>query len=102
MGQMAVDLAVFDPFVTMHSVSEVDTGKMDTVVRVFAGLAQDHHAAVDVVHHVRKLAVGSDGSYDIDDVRGVKAITDAVRAARILNRMSEKDAENAGCGEVRR
>jgi hypothetical protein len=32
----------------------------------------------------------------------VAAITDAVRAARVLNRMNEKDAESAGCSEIDR
>jgi RecA-family ATPase len=98
-----IDLAIFDPFVTLHSVSEIDTGKMDSVVRVFFELAEDHHAAIDLVHHVRKGAAGMNGGdYEVDDIRGVKAITDAVRAARILNRMSEKDADAAGCSEEER
>jgi AAA domain len=32
-----IDVAIFDPLVTLHSVSEVDTVKMDTVIRTFAG-----------------------------------------------------------------
>ena len=87
---------------TLHSVSEIDTGKMDSVVRVFFGLAEDHHAAIDLVHHVRKGAAGMTGDYEVDDIRGVKAITDAVRSARILNRMNERDAESAGCSEDER
>jgi hypothetical protein len=38
----------------------------------------------------------------VHDIRGVAAITDAVRAARVLNRMNEKDAEAAGCSEIER
>ena len=97
-----IDLAMFDPFVTLHSVSEVDTGKMDAVVRLFAGIADDNDAAIEIAHHVRKPAAGSSADYDVHDIRGVGAITDAVRAARVLNRMNEKDADAAGCSEVER
>jgi hypothetical protein len=51
---------------------------------------------------VRKPAAGSASDYDVHDIRGVAAITDAVRAARVLNRMNERDAEAAGCSEVER
>jgi RecA-family ATPase len=97
-----VDVADFDPFVTLHSVSEVDSGKMDAVVRLFAGIADENDAAIEISHHVRKPAAGVAADYDVHDIRGVAAITDAVRAARVLNRMNEKDAEAAGCEEIER
>jgi RecA-family ATPase len=97
-----IDVAIFDPLVTLHSVSEVDTVKMDTVIRTFAGIADGNDCAVEIAHHVRKPAAGTNNDYDVHDIRGVAAITDAVRAARVLNRMNEKDAEAAGCGETER
>jgi RecA-family ATPase len=97
-----IDLAIFDPLVTLHSVSEIDTGKMDAVIRLFAGIADDTDAAIELAHHVRKPAAGAAADYDLHDIRGVAAITDAVRAARVLNRMNERDAEAAGCSEVER
>jgi RecA-family ATPase len=101
-GEKGLDLVIFDPLVTMHSVSEMDPGKMDAVIRLFAGIADEHNAAIELAHHVRKPAPGSAGDYDVHDIRGVQAITDAVRAARILNRMNTKDAEAAGCDEAQR
>jgi RecA-family ATPase len=97
-----IDLAIFDPLVTLHSVSEIDTGKMDGVIRLFAGIADETDAAIELAHHVRKPAAGSAADYDVHDIRGVAAITDAVRAARVLNRMNERDAEAAGCSEIER
>jgi RecA-family ATPase len=97
-----IDQATFDPLVTLHSVSEVDSGKMDAVVRVFAGIADENDAGVELSHHMRKPAAGTNNDYDVHDIRGVAAITDAVRAARVLNRMNEKDAESAGCSEIER
>jgi hypothetical protein len=97
-----IDVAVFDPLGTLHSVSEIDTGKMDAVVRLFAGIADETDAAIELAHHVRKPAAGAAADYDVHDIRGVGAITDAVRAARVLNRMNEKDADAAGCSEIER
>lgn len=97
-----IDLIIFDPFVTLHSVSELDPGKMDAVIRVFTGIADENDTAIELVHHVRKPAAGNTSDYDVHDIRGVGAITDAVRAARVLNRMNEKDAEAAGCSELER
>jgi RecA-family ATPase len=97
-----IDVAMFDPLVTLHSVSELDTGKMDAVIRLFAGIADENSASADLSHHMRKPAAGAAADYDVHDIRGVGAITDAVRAARVLNRMSERDAEAAGCDEVAR
>ena len=101
-GTNQIDLAAFDPFVTMHSVSEGDPGKMDTVVRLFAGIADEHGAAIELNHHVRKPAAGAEADHDVFDIRGVLAITDAVRAARVLNRMNKQDAGNAGIDEITR
>ena len=101
-GKNQIDVAGFDPLVSVHSVSEMDTGKMDAVVRVFGEIADENDAAIELAHHVRKPAVGTFEDYDVHDIRGVKAITDAVRAARILNHMKEKDAEAAGCSEMER
>src|SRR4029453_2042386 len=39
---------------------------------------------------------------EIDDMRGAKAIGDAMRAVRILNYMSKQDAENAGLLDLER
>ena len=93
-GDNQIDVAGFDPLVTLHSVSEMDSGKMDAVIRLFAGIADENDAAIELAHHVRKPAAGTAADYDVHDIRGVAAITDAVRAARILNRMNEKDAED--------
>jgi RecA-family ATPase len=101
-GTREIDQVVLDPLVTLHSVSEVDSGKMDAVVRLFAGIADENDAGIEIAHHVRKPAAGTNGDYDVHDIRGVAAITDAVRAARVLNRMNQEDATAAGCTDVER
>jgi RecA-family ATPase len=101
-GDNGIDLASFDPLVTLHSVSEMDTGKMDTVIRLFSGVADETDTGIELAHHVRKPMAGAPADFDVHDIRGVMAITDAARAVRVLNRMNEKDAEAAGCSEPER
>jgi hypothetical protein len=102
-GDNKIDSAGFDPLVTLHAVSEGSPGQMDAVVRIFSKIAETQNCAIDLSHHTRKSPPGAGpADLDIDDVRGVKAITDAMRAVRILNYMSKQDAESAGLLEMER
>jgi hypothetical protein len=101
-GENKIDVATFDPLVTLHGVPENDTGKMDTVVRIFAGIADQQNCAVELSHHTRKLMAGSTADYSVDDMRGAGAVKDAMRAVRMLNRMAPKDAEDVGIPEHER
>jgi len=102
-GDNHIDVANFDPLVTLHAVTESDPGKMDAVVRIFNKIADTQNCAIDLSHHTRKLPPGAGPTdYDLDDMRGAKAISDAMRAVRILNYMSKQDAENAGLMEMER
>jgi RecA-family ATPase len=96
-GDYKVDAASFDPLVTLHSTNENDTGKMDAVVRIFAGLGDYHNCAIALAAHTRKMPAGGiGGDYRIDDMRGAGAVKDAMRLVRILNYISEKEAQDAG------
>jgi hypothetical protein len=88
-----IDLAVFDPFVTLHGSSENDAGKMSRVIDIFKKIASQTECAIELVHHTRKAPPGSNGDHDVSDMRGSSAIHDAARAVRVLNIMSEKEAE---------
>jgi RecA-family ATPase len=101
-GDNRIDVATFDPLVTLHGVPENDTGKMDTVVRIFAKLADSQNCAIELSHHTRKLLPGSNDDYGIDDMRGAGSLKDAMRAVRMLNFMSKADADGAGIGELER
>jgi hypothetical protein len=57
-GDNKIDVANFDPLVTLHAVSENDPGKMDGVVRIFSGIADTQNCAIDLSHHTRKLPPG--------------------------------------------
>jgi hypothetical protein len=101
-GDNKIDVATFDPLVTLHGVPENDTGKMDTVIRIFAGIADTQNCAIELSHHTRKLMAGSTADYTVDDMRGAGSLKDAMRAVRMLNYMPKTEAESAGIPELER
>jgi len=101
-GDNKIDAGMFDPLVTLHGVGENNAGQMDQVIRIFTRMADSQNCAIDLSHHTRKLAPGSADDYGIDDMRGAGAVKDAMRAVRMLNVMSSKDAENAGIMDIER
>ena len=72
---------------------------MDTVVRIFASIADAENCAIGLAHHTRKHPGGRDHDYGADDMRGASATRDAVRAARMLNQMGAKEAGEVGIQE---
>jgi AAA domain len=90
-----IDLLVIDPFVASHAVPENDNGAINAVCRQWAMLADAAGCAVELVHHVRKGAVGQ-GEYTVDDARGAGALLAAARSVRVLNRMTTDEASRAG------
>jgi RecA-family ATPase len=101
-GDNRIDVATFDPLVTLHGVPENDTGKMDTVIRIFASIADTQNCAIELSHHTRKLLAGSTADYTVDDMRGAGSLKDAMRAVRMLNFMPKAEAESAGISEMER
>ena len=93
------DVLVMDPFVSTHRVTENDNGAIDAVAKTFGRIAGSANCAVELVHHVRKT-----GGAEItaEDGRGASALIAAARSVRVLNPMSEKEAETSGVGEQRR
>jgi hypothetical protein len=75
---------------------------MDTVVRIFAKMADTQNCAIELSHHTRKLLPGSTEDYSVDDMRGAGSLKDAMRAVRMLNFTSKADAEGAGIAELER
>jgi RecA-family ATPase len=101
-GDNQIDAATLDPLVTLHGVPENDTGKMDTVVRIFASITDTQDCAIELSHHTRKLLAGSSADYVVDDMRGAGSMKDAMRAVRMLNLMTKTDAESTGIPEHER
>jgi hypothetical protein len=88
--------------VTLHGVPEGDNNKMDTVVRIFSGIADAMDCGFELAHHARKGLVGTNDDIVLDDLRGASAIKDAMRAVRVLNQMTKQDATEVGILEQER
>jgi hypothetical protein len=94
-----IDVLTLDPFVSTHRVSENDNTAIDAVAKTFARIAGKANCAIEFVHHVRKT-----GGAEItaEDGRGASALVAAARSVRVLNPMSEKEAQDSGVGDLRR
>ena len=93
------DIKLFsvDPFVKAHHADENDNKQIDAVLDQFARIANETGCAVELAHHVRKPATGQNTAHgDINQARGASAISGAVRAARTISVMTDKEAEAVG------
>ncbi len=93
MAALAIDVASIDPFVSSHQIPENDNNGMDLVTKEWGSVADRANAAIGLIHHTRKMG-GEETT--ADSARGGKAIVDAARETRVLNRMSKEDAAKAG------
>lgn len=89
-----IDVLIVDPFVSSHAVSENDNGSIDKVAKLWGRVADACGCAVHLVHHTRKL--GSDAEVTAESSRGGKALTDAARVVRAVNRMSAEEGKEFG------
>ena len=89
-----VDALLLDPFISTHQVSENDNNAMDLVSKSWGHVAQRANAALGLVHHSRKQMEGA--QMTAESARGGKALTDAAREVRVLNRMTQEEAGKAG------
>lgn len=89
-----IDVLVVDPFVSSHAVSENDNNAIDKVAKLWGRVAHICGCAIHLVHHTRKL--GSDAEVNAESSRGGKALTDASRVTRVINRMSADEGKEFG------
>lgn len=94
-----IDVLILDPLIKFHAVPEGDPSAMEVVMRALAGIASRTGAAIEGLHHTRKPAPGIVSAATVDDGRGASSIIGAVRSARVLNGMSQADADRAGIVE---
>jgi hypothetical protein len=90
-----IQVASLDPFVDCHRAPENDNGQLNFVAKRFAALADEKKISIEISHHVRKPAHGIVANFTIHDSRGATALIDAARTARVLNRMTQAEADLA-------
>jgi hypothetical protein len=94
-----IDVLIIDPFVSCHEVEENDNSAIDMVAKQWSRVAELGDCAVHIVHHTRKAPAGTEVT--TESGRGAKALSDAARIARALNRMSDDEAAKAGVDNPR-
>lgn len=88
-----IEILIVDPFVSFHNVSENDNNAINAVVKAFARIAHETGCAIELVHHSRKM---NNNETTADDARGASALIAAARSVRMLNRMTDAEAAEAG------
>jgi hypothetical protein len=88
-----IGVAILDPFVSVHRVSENDNGAIDMVAKALAGIANRTRCAFDLIHHVRKT---NGAEVTVEDGRGAVSLLSAARCARAVNSMGKDEAERWG------
>ena len=88
-----IDCLIVDPFISSHAVSENDNVAIDMVVKAWGRIADRTNAAIHLIHHSRKQS--ADAETNADSARGAKALVDAARDVRVLNRMTQDEALKA-------
>jgi hypothetical protein len=103
MQRLDIGLLQVDPLVKAHYAEENDNKQIDAVLDVFADIAKRCGAAIDLVHHTRKPPSGFVAvAGDINTARGAGAFAGAVRSARTITPMPDKEAEGFGILPARR
>jgi hypothetical protein len=92
-----IDVLIIDPFVSCHRVTENDNNAIDAVTKEWARVADAANCAVELVHHVRK----GEQEITVESARGGGSFGDACRMVRVINRMTEQQAKDAGADNHR-
>lgn len=90
---LGIGVILIDPLISAHQVNENSNMAVQVVVAMLRRLARETGASVHPVHHIRK---GNGDDATVDSVRGANALIGAARAARVLNKVSEEQAEKLG------
>lgn len=88
-----IDVLHIDPFVSSHIVPENANEAMQQVAEQWAHIANECDCCIVLWHHSRKTG-GKETTFE--DGRGASAVGDAARGRRVLNKMTEAEAKNAG------
>ena len=88
-----IDVLQIDPFISSHRVSENDNNAIDVVAKEWSRIADIASIAIDLAHHSRKT---NGAEVTVEDGRGAVALINAVRSARVLNKMTEEEGRKAG------
>lgn len=87
-----IDVMQIDPFISSHNLPENDNTAIDLAAKAWGNVADRANCGIDLIHHTRKNG-GEETT--AESSRGAKALIDAARSVRVLNRMTEKEGAMA-------
>jgi hypothetical protein len=96
------EVAILDPLITLHGLQESNPVLMRGVMDIFRDLAAGLDCSIEVVGHTRKPQAGIEADLSVHDARGASSITDALRAVRVLDVMTETECSKAELEEYER
>jgi RecA-family ATPase len=92
-----ITVANFDPLINLHAIIENNNNQLAEVAEQFGDIAGICECSIDLTHHSRKILSGeNERETTSDDSRGGGALRAAVRSMRVFNRVSKREAEDAG------
>jgi hypothetical protein len=91
-GRRQIDVVIIDPLVSTHEVPENDNSAMQRVAKAWTEVADRANCCVEVIHHVVK----GQGETTADSARGGGALKDKTRSMRVLNAMTQTEADKVG------
>ena len=87
-----IDVVIVDPFVSTHELPENDNSAMQQVARAWVDIAQRGNCCVEVIHHIVK----GQAEVTADSARGGGALKDKARSLRVINPMTQAEADKFG------
>ena len=95
-NELDIGIAMIDPWVGANSIQENDNTAMNAAVGAVRGVCDATDCAMGLVHHIRK---GNGDDATADSIRGAGSLLSAARAARVINKISQEDAQKMGVPE---
>ena len=90
---LSLDLAVIDPAIKAHGLDESSNPEIDAFAGILTDLAVEKNIGIDLLSHERKGLAGAGKTVgDAERGRGASSLKDAMRLAKTLTVMSEKEA----------
>ena len=94
-----IDVFSIDPFIKTHGFPENDNSGISDVVDCYDDIAERANCAVALWHHTRKAG---GGPVTVESSRGAQAFIDACRSVRVLETMTEAEAQKQRIDHYRR
>lgn len=94
-----IGVVIFDPYVYLHMTNENDNSAQATVMKALAGAVNETNVACAIVHHAKKPNADSRAAPSAGDIRGAGAIVNSARSGRVVNTMTQAQADKLGIDE---